>query len=602
MDKFLADYLASLGGCEQLSLNNKFFGDKGCAAIAAFLEQHKNKFTTIELQANNITSSGVDSIAKALASQSALRSLSLEWNPVRDSSGLRHLCQVVAAHPSIKTLSLRECQVGPCGASAIAEMIKGNRTLESVDVAHNEFGLEGGLTILNVLQDNGVITQLNLTGNAVGYETLSAVEACLRRNKGLPCSPRRRGCALQPCEAIRQDNLCRNVQKSLQCQLEEMECKLFATRRDLEDRKAALAAEAKRAEARDTQEKEVDTLRAELSVATQQLEEAQKKAAEKAAEANELRGQLEHAAASSDRWQQMTTEHDTLKRRFEELQRAHAELQDKHKALHQEKCRQQERADRSERELLTQTDQLTKDRQDSELRCSDALRQLHFAEEDGKRLKDEMQMRVDEADKGKRKMREAYDQAQRRVDTLEGEIRSLESELRHAKDEKERRDEVASEMQSKYEKRLRERADKETELCQRLAALQKANNDLQLDLATAEEKAKSAESTLAQREEVYNTHQQQVDRLKTEMQSLGLECAKLREEVRQKERQVKDAQNLAEARELEMRHRAEKALSGVKTACEAARQSEEERCRIVNECINMIGLGSGSAAYRLPPT
>ena len=55
--------------------------------------------------------------------------------------------------------------IGPPGASAIAEALKVNRVLTTLDLFGNEIGPSGALAIAEALKVNAVLTKLNLQYN-----------------------------------------------------------------------------------------------------------------------------------------------------------------------------------------------------------------------------------------------------------------------------------------------------------------------------------------------------------------------------------------------------------------------------------------------------
>ena len=74
--------------------------------------------------------------------------------------------------------------IGPEGASAIAEALKVNTVLTNLELYRNNIGDEGAKAIGGALAVNGVLTNLNLLFNSLGDEGEKAIRDAVSGREG----------------------------------------------------------------------------------------------------------------------------------------------------------------------------------------------------------------------------------------------------------------------------------------------------------------------------------------------------------------------------------------------------------------------------------
>merc|ERR1712216_793757 len=87
--------------------------------------------------------------------------------------------------PNLKSLTLRENNIGDKGAKAIVRALEGNETLKELNLSANAFGDEGAKAIATALEGNETLKELNLSANAFGDEGAKAIGAALEGNETL---------------------------------------------------------------------------------------------------------------------------------------------------------------------------------------------------------------------------------------------------------------------------------------------------------------------------------------------------------------------------------------------------------------------------------
>ena len=95
---------------------------------------------------NSVTSAGARAFAAALGTHNSLRCLDLRWNKI-GASGAQALAAALATNRSLRSLVLQHNRVGAVGAMALAAALDVNRTLRVLDLSQNE-GAEPSLAVI----------------------------------------------------------------------------------------------------------------------------------------------------------------------------------------------------------------------------------------------------------------------------------------------------------------------------------------------------------------------------------------------------------------------------------------------------------------------
>jgi len=158
---------------------------EGVAEVAKFIRD--NPFTKhLDVRGNDINLQGAIAMANGIKGNRSLRSLNLKWNSIgKQVNGIEAICVALKGNMTIKNVDLRNNHIDKEGAKHIAEVFRNNTTITHIDLAWNNFGKEGGLAILDGLKRNQSLIQCQLSGSKVGNDCLSEVEFLLRRNRAL---------------------------------------------------------------------------------------------------------------------------------------------------------------------------------------------------------------------------------------------------------------------------------------------------------------------------------------------------------------------------------------------------------------------------------
>lgn len=157
--------------------------DDGVAEVAKFVRD--NPFVKyLDMRGNNIEAKGAHSLANGMKLNRSLRTLNLKWNRIGvDPDGVSALCTMLKSNLTIAVVDLQKNLINHLGATHLAEVLISNKTITHLDLSWNDFGPAGGVTLLEALKRNQSLIEFQLAGSKVGGEVLHEVESLLRRNR-----------------------------------------------------------------------------------------------------------------------------------------------------------------------------------------------------------------------------------------------------------------------------------------------------------------------------------------------------------------------------------------------------------------------------------
>ncbi|PFH31901.1 putative myosin heavy chain [Besnoitia besnoiti] len=235
--KFGREAVKTEGVGDELLLNRKFVGDKGCKGVAASL-MRKTNFVRIDLSANNISAEGIAALLPGLSVQRGLRHLDLNWNALSaagtsiEASGgsrassrcmytLQSFCDWIAAHSALRTLSLSHCRLGNEGAACVADLLSRNTSLVSLDLSYNGMGAAACTRLAQAAEaSNFTLLHVDLGGNCAGCQALELLARACARNR-LKRQVRRQHEDAEERTALRDEQLKRQQLQTYVLQLEK---------------------------------------------------------------------------------------------------------------------------------------------------------------------------------------------------------------------------------------------------------------------------------------------------------------------------------------------------------------------------------------------
>jgi len=156
-----------------LRLSGNDIGYTGVVALAQLLKSNKN-ITSIDISNNNIGSEGIALLEDALRGNRSIETLHLSGNKIGDE-GVQILAKSLI-DTNITLLNLSKNNIGPKGIALLADVIRGNRIIETLCLSNNKIGDEGAKILAELLIDTN-INRLSVDRN---YE--SFVKKALSQN------------------------------------------------------------------------------------------------------------------------------------------------------------------------------------------------------------------------------------------------------------------------------------------------------------------------------------------------------------------------------------------------------------------------------------
>ncbi|MEQ2269769.1 hypothetical protein XENORESO_009422, partial [Xenotaenia resolanae] len=90
------------------------------------------------------------------------------------------ICSVPSAYFLLFVFSLRGNAVGMKGAKALANSLKCNRSLKSLNLQENSLGMDGAIFIATALKGNHQLAYINLQGNGIGESGAKVISDAIK--------------------------------------------------------------------------------------------------------------------------------------------------------------------------------------------------------------------------------------------------------------------------------------------------------------------------------------------------------------------------------------------------------------------------------------
>ena len=170
-DRGLQDLAEGLVGCnlEDLALTNNMLMDSvsGLRSLGA-LVRRTTSMHSLSLRDCSLTDAGLQSFVEGMANCCNLTELSLSNNRSITANGLASLSSLFGAeHCSLCTLSLHGINVGDDGAAALANGLRGNKSLRAIDLHNSTFTATGWAAFSRLLCDTSSVNNTYLSNHTL---------------------------------------------------------------------------------------------------------------------------------------------------------------------------------------------------------------------------------------------------------------------------------------------------------------------------------------------------------------------------------------------------------------------------------------------------
>jgi Ran GTPase-activating protein (RanGAP) involved in mRNA processing and transport len=172
---------------QQLDLTDCGLGDQDISFLAKALAVRNTSILELNLQMNEITSVGVRALFEGSAEAvKTLTKLRLLYNPIK-SEGAIILVDALERNtmPSLKQLYLCMCDIEDDGVVALVSSLEQNNSLQSLNLAGNQFGKRGFMALAESLPNIKGLHQVDFAANASFQSTLPLLLQGFRMNTSL---------------------------------------------------------------------------------------------------------------------------------------------------------------------------------------------------------------------------------------------------------------------------------------------------------------------------------------------------------------------------------------------------------------------------------
>ncbi|KAG5445137.1 hypothetical protein CSKR_103972 [Clonorchis sinensis] len=177
----LCDVLASSTQLERIDLHGNKFDDNAGVYFAELMSTSLG-MSYLNLSFNDFGEMSVVQIGRALPQATSLTELDLSWNRL-GWGAMRPFARGLAENKYLKTLNLSFNGIGPRkGCPELALALKGNKTLENLDISGNRISPEGAVLLSKGLYSNTTLRRIKLCRNPLQTAGCFALLTGLLRN------------------------------------------------------------------------------------------------------------------------------------------------------------------------------------------------------------------------------------------------------------------------------------------------------------------------------------------------------------------------------------------------------------------------------------
>ncbi|KAG0362768.1 hypothetical protein BGX24_005067, partial [Mortierella sp. AD032] len=139
---------------------------------------------SIELVAGSFGAKELEPLAEALKTNSTLTTLDLQFNKIGPHE-VQAMAEALRTNSTMITLHLGNNSIGENGAQYLSAALKTNSTLITLILNHNSLGDDGAQALGEALKTNMTLTTLGLQGNSIGDNGVQGLVEALKTNTTL---------------------------------------------------------------------------------------------------------------------------------------------------------------------------------------------------------------------------------------------------------------------------------------------------------------------------------------------------------------------------------------------------------------------------------
>ena len=165
-----------------LAIPLPFFGDRYIVSLANMLQVNKTLAAVTIMTFGFVSAQGVQQLADSLINNKTIYDLLFYGSAWGDDSA-RILASYLKRSESLSSLTLDFCDIGDAGATALAEVLRTNTTLNCLDLCRNPgIGNPGVMSLCEALKVNTTLSSLNLSGTGISDAGVLSLVEVLKTN------------------------------------------------------------------------------------------------------------------------------------------------------------------------------------------------------------------------------------------------------------------------------------------------------------------------------------------------------------------------------------------------------------------------------------
>jgi len=162
---------------EEISCIDRFLGDDLIGNLSNSLSDDKIK-KRLTLRGNCIAEKGASALAQMLRKNITLEQLSLDWN-LLGTAGTVQLAKGLEVNVALIQVDLRNNGISDDGAVALAECLMNNSSVEGLDLRWNQINDRGAEALYNMVDLHDRTITVNMHGNPVSPHLLAKFDKML---------------------------------------------------------------------------------------------------------------------------------------------------------------------------------------------------------------------------------------------------------------------------------------------------------------------------------------------------------------------------------------------------------------------------------------
>ena len=182
--------------------------DNDAVRILAGYMKRSESLSSLNLNCSDIGDAGATALAEVLRTNTTLKSMNLQKNPGIGNPSVMSLCEALKVNTTLSSLDLSGTGISDAGVLSLVEVLKTNTSsLTSLSLSEIKISHHSVKSIAEVLRVNSTLKELKFEGNNVGSDGAELIAESLKANTTLKILILSRNNIKEPCGGMFSDAL-----------------------------------------------------------------------------------------------------------------------------------------------------------------------------------------------------------------------------------------------------------------------------------------------------------------------------------------------------------------------------------------------------------